>query len=84
MKRLDQEGIQLLARFEKEYQETKQSLLSGGPHGFSGKQSARQDLMSLGERLKAIGAGFRPSRRVQYNTVIFNGRVLRTNPFEVD
>ena len=83
MKRLDPEGTRLLARFEKEYQETKKALLSGRRHGFSGKQSARQDLMSLGERLRAIGAGFRPSKRNQYNTVIFNGRVLRTNPFEV-
>ena len=83
MKPLEPEAVTLLDEFERHYRKTKRALLQGERYGFSGKQSARQDLMSLGERLKAIGAGFRPSRRNQYNTVIFNGRVLRTNPFEV-
>jgi hypothetical protein len=47
MKRLDAEGAALLARFEKEYQETKRALLSGRRDGFSRKQSDRKDLMSL-------------------------------------
>jgi hypothetical protein len=83
MKPLEPEAVTLLHEFERHYRKTKRALLQGERYGFSGKQSARQDLMSLGERLKAIGAGFRPWKRNHYNTVVSNGRVLRTNPFEV-
>ena len=81
MKPLDDEGMQLLKAFERDYRRTKRALLEGKRLGFSGKQTARRDLMALGERLRAIGAGFRRTRRNSYHSVIIDGIVTHSNPF---
>ncbi len=81
MKLLDKEGAGLLEQFERDYQQTKKALLQGARFGCSARQSARKDLIVLGERLRAIGAGFRPSRRNSYYMVVVDGLLKPCNPF---
>ena len=83
MKPLDTVGVTLLKEFERDFRKTKQALLSGQRYGgFSGeKQTARKDLIVLGERLRAIGAGFRPRRPNGYYMVIVDGLLKPCNPW---
>ena len=81
MKPLEPEGVKLLDEFERHYRKTKRAVLQGERHGFSGKQTPRKDLIVLGERLRAIGAGFRPHRRNRYYMVIVDGMLEPCNPW---
>ncbi len=81
MRPLDAEGVTLLREFERDYETTKRALLEGEQRGFSQDQTPRQDLIVLGERLRAVGAGFRRSRRNNYNKVVVDGKLRASNPF---
>ena len=81
MKPLDREGVELLEEFQRHYRKTKRALLQGERYGFSGKQAPRQDLIVLGERLRAIGAGFRPDRRNRYYMVVVDGQLKPADPW---
>jgi len=81
MRPLDEEGVRLLKQFDRDYRQTKQALFQRTRFGFSGRQSARKDMIVLGERLRAIGAGFRPSRPTGYYMVIVDGLLKPCNPF---
>ena len=81
MKPLEPEGVKLLDEFERHYRKTKRAVLQGERHGFSGKQTPRKDLIVLGERLRAIGAGFRPDRRNRYYMVVVDGQLKPADPW---
>ena len=81
MKPLEPEGVKLLDEFERHYRKTKRALLQSERYGFSGKQTPRKDLIVLGERLRAIGAGFRPDRRNRYYMVVVDGLLEPCNPW---
>ena len=81
MKPLEPDGVKLLDEFERHYRKTKRALLQDERYGFSGKQTPRKDLIVLGERLRAIGAGFRPDRRNRYHMVVVDGLLEPCNPW---
>ena len=81
MKPLEPEGVKLLDEFERHYRKTKRALLQSERYGFSGKQTPRKDLIVLGERLQAIGAGFRPDHRNRYYMVVVDGLLETCSPW---